>query len=159
MAVHGNLIETIAALLVKKDSPRLFTKNMPTCDAAAIANALDAVPLKQSDGEEARFNSSACTIKKGLNANFLRLNLESKTLVALGSSPDGLSYRGPLSLVAIGDSKAAVLTHLNDGKLDASSVSRILDTAAANQGLPFATLKRDGKDLEPIIRPLGKGGK
>jgi hypothetical protein len=157
MAVHGNLIETIAALLVQKNSPRLFEKNMPACDAAAIANALNAEPAKQSDGKAAQQNSSACTIKKGLNVSFIRLNLESKTLADLGSSPDGLSYRGPLSLVAVGDNKAAVLTYLNDGSVDANSVSRILDTVAIDQGLPFATLKKDGKDLAPVVRSLGKG--
>ena len=154
MAIHGNALETIALLLVQKNVPRIFPKDAPACDPATIAAALDAEPAKGPDGTPQLINNSACVLGKATKANFIRLNLTDEITAKLGGGPDGLSLRGPISLVAVGNRKSSALSWLHDGKLDADGVSRILSTLENDAGPSFGTAKANGTDLKLVTRFL-----
>jgi hypothetical protein len=154
IAAHGALPEQLAMLLITSKLKEVFPREMPPCDAGTLGTVLTAESATQAEGEAQPLEvMAACAPRKGWKASFLRMTLAEDILLMLETrSPDGLSLRGPISFVALNQGKNTIYTQMHDGKLDGTSVGRILEALNAEAPLAFATADKSGKNPKSVPR-------
>jgi len=153
LAIHGSTPEMLASLLVDQALEEVFPKDLPPCDAVALAAALAAEPRKRADGAPEPVEAvAACSPRRGVKTSFVRLSLSSDVLSKIElDSPDGLSLRGPLSFAVVAEGRSGFLTELRDGMLDEQDAARLIEALDDEARADFATANGDGK--HPQLTP------
>ncbi|HKE95809.1 MAG TPA: hypothetical protein VKB34_15945 [Povalibacter sp.] len=158
LPIHGAMPEMLAVLLVDQKLDALFPKQPGACDAAAIQAAFSVEPAKQADGTPAPIEAvAACAPAKDLKVSFVRMSLPPDMLTMFErESPDGLSLRGPISFIVLGDRRQTRFTQMRDGRLGSGEIAQLLEGlgSSGSAGADFATGNRNGKAATPVIRFL-----
>ena len=146
--MHGMIPEQLAIMLVGSKLKEVFPRELPPCEGGALETALTAAsPAPASDPPQPIEIAAACTPGKGVRASFLRVTLPQDMLDSIISgSPDGLSLRGPMTFVVVNRGRGSIYTQMHDGRLDAPSITRMLQGSADDKNLQFAKGDKNGKN-------------
>jgi len=154
IAMHGMIPEQISILLVGAKLNEVFPREMTACEAGALESALTAAgPTPVTDPPEPIEIAAACTPGKRSRASFLRITLAQDMLEKLESeSPDGLSLRGPITFVVLNRGKESFYTQMHDGRLDAATITRMLNGLGDGKHVIFARGDKNGINAKPVSR-------
>lgn len=143
-------------LLVDKRIGQVFPKRMDECDAAVVETALRAAQAQDADGKPESIQAlTACSLRKGWSASFMRVVLPADVLSKIElDAPDGLSLNGPVFFAVLSDGKRSYFTGLRDGQPAAADVAQWLDSLRGDQRADFATADRAGRKPSPVLRFL-----